>query len=61
MNQEQLFNGNRVKVGEIEIIHIDDSAAIGVPALHKLEAKDPIADLKYFMIGDVVSIKINDN
>lgn len=58
-DNEKRINYN-VKVGELEIIHADDTAAIAVSSNINVASNDPIVDLKYFMIGDTVSVKTKD-
>jgi hypothetical protein len=50
----------KVKIGELEVLHSDDEAAIGSLKLIKLGVKDPLFEIRGFMIGDSVSVSIND-
>lgn len=51
------FN-HRVKIGEIKILHAEDSSAIG--ALNKLEvdSETPVFEIGQMMIGDIVAAKV---
>lgn len=49
----------KVKIGELEVIHADDMNAIGVATNMQTGKKAPIFELKYFMIGDHVSISVD--
>lgn len=48
----------KVKIGEIKVVHSEDSAAIGIMENFKDSNETPVLDLKGFMIGDYVSINI---
>jgi len=51
------FN-HRIKIGEVKILHAEDSSAIAV--LNKLEENDetPVFEIGKMMIGDIVSVKV---
>lgn len=50
----------KVKIGELEVLHSDDDAAIGSLKEIKLGVKDPLFEIRGFMIGDTVSVSVND-
>lgn len=49
---------HRVKIGEVKILHAEDSSAIAV--LNKLEQEDetPVFEIGKMMIGDIVTVKV---
>ena len=49
----------RIPIGTLEVIHAEDTSAIG--SLKKLykTAKDPLFEINSFMIGDAVEVKVN--
>ena len=48
----------KVKIGELEVLHTEESSAIGIlKSLHKDE-KSPYFEINNFMIGDKVSVKV---
>ena len=49
---------DKIKVGEIEVIHSDDSSSIAKSIKFNNGMSAPITDLKYFMIGDAISIMV---
>lgn len=51
------FN-HRIKIGEMKVIHAEDSSAIGV--LNKLEEGEetPVFEVGKMMIGDIVTVKV---
>lgn len=51
------FN-HRVKIGEVKVLHAEDSSAIGV--LNKLEEAEetPVFEVGKMMIGDIVTVKV---
>lgn len=51
------FN-HRVKIGEVKILHAEDTSAIGV--LNKLEESEetPVFEVGKMMIGDIVTVKV---
>ncbi len=51
------FN-HRIKIGEVKILHSEDSSAIGM--LNKLEDSEdtPVFEVGKMMIGDIVAVKI---
>lgn len=53
------FN-HRVKIGEIKVIHSEDTSAIGT--LNRLEASDntPVFEIGKMMIGDIVKVKVKN-
>lgn len=57
-NQKRI--NHRVKIGELKILHADQEAAIG--ALSKLNngPNDPLFEIENFMIGDHVSVSVNE-
>ena len=57
-NQKRI--NHRVKIGELKILHADQEAAIG--ALSKLNngPDDPLFEIENFMIGDHVSVSVNE-
>ncbi len=46
----------KVKIGEIQILHSDDEAAIGIMKNIKSTDQTPLMHLEGFMIGDLVSV-----
>lgn len=50
----------KVKIGELKIVHSDEEAAIGSITQVKFGVDDPLFEIKGFMIGDTVSVSIND-
>ena len=48
----------KVKVGELEVIHSDNGSSIARSLKFNTGEMAPITDLKYFMIGDNVSINV---
>lgn len=51
------FN-HKIKVGEIKILHVEESSSIGVLAKADKEEEVPVLDVNGLMIGDVVSAHI---
>lgn len=51
------FN-HRIKIGEVRILHSEDTSAIGV--LNKLEEGEdtPVFEVGKLMIGDIVAVKV---
>jgi len=51
------FN-HRIKIGEVKVLHAEDSSAIGV--LNKLEESEetPVFEVGKMMIGDIVTVKV---
>ena len=47
-----------VKVGELEVLHTEDSSAITIMKNIADGKKDPVFDIRAFMIGDKVSVAI---
>jgi len=49
---------HRVKIGEVKVLHTEDSSAIAV--LNKLEQEDetPVFEIGKMMIGDIVTVKV---
>lgn len=52
------FN-HRIKIGEVKVLHAEDTSAIGV--LNKLEETEetPVFEVGKMMIGDIVTVKVN--
>lgn len=50
----------KVKIGELEVLHSDDQAAIGSLKEIKLGNKDPLFEISSFMIGDYVSVSVEN-
>lgn len=50
----------KVKIGELKVLHSDEEAAIGSIKKMKLGDEDPLFEIRGFMIGDSVSVSIND-
>ena len=49
----------KVPIGTLEVIHAEDTSAIGnLKKLYK-SAKDPLFEINNFMIGDSVEVKVN--
>lgn len=51
------FN-HKIKVGEIKVLHVEESSSIGVLAKADKEEEVPVLDVNGLMIGDVVSAHI---
>jgi hypothetical protein len=51
------FN-HRIKIGEVKVLHAEDTSAIGI--LNKVEENDetPIFEIGKMMIGDIVTVKV---
>ena len=49
----------RVKIGELQVLHTEDEAAITVLKSQDKSIKSPHFDINAFMIGDHVSVKVN--
>ena len=51
------FN-HRIKIGEVKVLHAEESSAIGV--LNKLEEGEdtPVFEIGKMMIGDIVTVKV---
>ena len=49
---------HRIKIGEVKILHSEETSAIGV--LNKIEedAETPVFEVGKMMIGDVVTVKV---
>lgn len=49
---------HRIKIGEVKVIHAEDTSAIGV--LNKVEEGDetPVFEIGKMMIGDIVTVKV---
>ena len=49
---------HRVKIGEMKVLHVEDSSAIG--RLNKLEdgEETPVFEIGKMMIGDIVTVKV---
>lgn len=50
----------KVKIGELKVLHSDEEAAIGSLNNIKLGIEDPLFEVRGFMIGDSVSVTVND-
>lgn len=50
----------KVKIGELEVLHSDDHAAIGSLKQIKVGIKDPLFEISSFMIGDYVGVSVKD-
>lgn len=51
---------HKVKIGELKVIHADSEAAIGAFKVLNNGKDDPLFEIENFMIGDHVSVSIND-
>lgn len=49
---------HRIKIGEVKVLHAEDTSAIGV--LSKLEENEetPVFEVGKMMIGDIVTVKV---
>jgi hypothetical protein len=56
-NNKKRVNYN-VKVGELEVLHAEDSSSITIMKSISDGSKDPLFDLRAFMIGDKVAVSI---
>lgn len=52
------FN-HKVKIGELKIVHAEESSAIGIVNKIEDEKETPVFEIGQFMIGDIVTVKIN--
>lgn len=50
----------KVKIGELEVIHFDDDASIAISKKLINDEKSPLTDVANFMIGDNVSINVEN-
>lgn len=57
-NQKRI--NHRVKIGELQVLHADDEAAIGAFKEINDGREDPLFEIENFMIGDHVSVSVND-
>jgi len=48
----------RVKVGELEVLHSEESSAIGIIKNINTDANSPYFEISSFMIGDKVGVKV---
>lgn len=48
----------RVKIGELEVLHSEDSSSIGILKTFEGGKKAPIFEISNFMIGDMVTVKV---
>lgn len=49
-----------VKIGELTILHAEEQAAIGTLKDLKLTEADPLFEIKNFMVGDRVSVRVSN-
>jgi len=49
----------QVKIGELEVLHTEDGAAIAIMKKKEDTLKDPMFELNNFMIGDHVVVSVN--
>ena len=49
---------HRIKIGEVKVLHAEDTSAIGV--MNKIEEGDetPVFEIGKMMIGDIVTVKV---
>lgn len=57
-NQKRV--NHRVKIGELRVLHADNEAAIGTFKEIYNDDNTPLFEIENFMIGDHVSVSIND-
>lgn len=50
----------QIKIGELEVIHQDADASIAVRKELHSGAENPIFEIRQFMVGDEIQIKINN-
>lgn len=50
----------RLKIGELKVLHSDDSASIAIIEKQYNGIKHPILDVEGFMIGDFVSVNVEN-
>jgi len=50
----------KVKVGLLEVLHTEDGEAIALKKEFNNNEKSPVLDLEDFMVGDSVSVHIQD-
>lgn len=48
----------RVKIGELEILHSEQTSSIGILKTFEGGIKSPLFDISGFMIGDMVTVKV---
>ncbi len=51
---------HRVKIGELKVLHANDEAAIGSFKSMETGPDTPLFEIENFMIGDHVSVSVND-
>lgn len=51
---------HRVKIGELKVLHANDDAAIGSFKMMETGPETPLFEIENFMIGDHVSVSVND-
>ena len=49
----------RVKIGQIEVIETSGDASIGIARQFDISEKTPILEVKNFMVGDHVAVKVD--
>jgi len=49
----------KVKIGELEVLHTEEQAAIAVLKKQEDTLKDPMFEINSFMIGDHVMVSVN--
>lgn|SRR5690606_20378802 len=49
----------RVKIGQIEVIETSTNASIGIARRFDVNEKTPILEVKNFMVGDHVAVKVD--
>lgn len=54
---KQRFNYN-IKIGELKVIHSEDSSSIGLIQNFRDQKDDPLFEISGLMIGDKVDVKI---
>lgn len=48
----------RVKIGELEVLHSEETSSIGILKTFEGGKKSPLFEISGFMIGDMVTVKI---
>ena len=56
---KQRFN-HRVKIGEIKVIHAEDTSAIGTLTKLNADENTPVFEVGKMMVGDIVKVKVKN-
>ena len=58
--QSKMRYNYKIKIGEIAVLHAEQSSSIGKISKVNTEAKYPLFEIDAFIIGDQVSVHIKD-